>query len=143
MIEAEATQKAILDKISQIRRRIDSHTSSVTRPLNLSATEFIPSKPVPRREQPVSRLPKLNLPSFAGDPVFGIHSRQPSIPIQHWMVSRGFDALGKSEDSYGALLIPIILRKLSAETRTSRSNLARSHTSLENDEVIIVDRIHH
>ena len=41
---------------------------------------------------------------------------------------RGSDALGKSEDSYGTLLIPIILGKLPAETR---SNLARSHTSLE------------
>ena len=41
---------------------------------------------------------------------------------------RGLTALGKSEDSYGALLIPIILGKLPAETR---SNLARSHTSLE------------
>ena len=41
---------------------------------------------------------------------------------------RGSDALGKSEDSYGALLIPIILGKLPAETR---SNPARSHTSLE------------
>ena len=41
---------------------------------------------------------------------------------------RGLDALGKSEDSYGALLIPIILGKLPAETR---SNLAGSHTSLE------------
>ena len=41
---------------------------------------------------------------------------------------RGLAALGKSEDSYGALLIPIILGKLPAETR---SNLARSHTSLE------------
>ena len=69
IIEAEATQEAILDKISQIRRRIDSHASPVTRPLNVSATEFMPSEPVPRREQPVSRLPKLNLPSFAGDPL--------------------------------------------------------------------------
>ena len=41
---------------------------------------------------------------------------------------RGLDALGKSEDSCGALLIPNILGKLPAETR---SNLAQSHTSLE------------
>ena len=34
---------------------------------------------------------------------------------------RGLDALGKLEDSYGALLIPIILVKLPVETR---SNLA-------------------
>ena len=40
---------------------------------------------------------------------------------------RGLAALGKSEDSYGALLVPIILGKLPAEIR---SNLARSHTSL-------------
>ena len=43
IIEAEATQEAILDKISQIRRRIDSHASPVTHPLNVSATELMPS----------------------------------------------------------------------------------------------------
>ena len=36
--------------------------------------------------------------------------------------------MGKSEDSYGALLVPIILGKLPAETR---SNLARAHTNPE------------
>ena len=76
IIKAEAMEEAILDKISQIRQRIDSHASPVTRPLNMSATEFMPSESVPRREQPVSHLPKSNLPSFAGDPlpgkVFGI-----------------------------------------------------------------------
>ena len=41
---------------------------------------------------------------------------------------RGLAALGKSEDSYGALLIPIILRKLPAETRR---NLTRFRTSLK------------
>ena len=50
IIEAEAIQEAILDKISQIRQRIDSHTSPVTRSLNVSAMELIPSEPVPRRE---------------------------------------------------------------------------------------------
>ena len=36
----------------------------------MSTTEFrVPSEPTHRREQPVSRLPKLNLPSFAGDPL--------------------------------------------------------------------------
>ena len=69
IIEAEATQEAILDKISQIRRRIDSHASRVTRPLNISATEFLLSEPVPRREQPVNYQSNLNLPCFAGDPL--------------------------------------------------------------------------
>ena len=69
IIKAEATQEAIVDKISLITQRIDSHASPVTRPLNVSAMEFMPSEPVPRREQHVSRLPKLNLPSFAGDPL--------------------------------------------------------------------------
>ena len=209
IIEAEATQEAILDKISQIRRRIDAHAAPVTHPLNVSATEFMPSGPVPRREQPVSRLPKLNLPSFSGDPLtwqgfwdsfeaavnsntaldgvqkfnylkaqlHGDASRAiaglsltsanynhavsllrerfgqshkivnahmqalldipkpvnslSSLRLFHDSVEshiRGLDALGKSEDSYSALLIPIILGKLPAETR---SNLARSHTSLE------------
>jgi len=41
---------------------------------------------------------------------------------------RGLTALGKSEDSYGALLVPIILGKLPTETKT---NLARARTSLE------------
>ena len=69
IIEAEATQEAIRDKISQIQRKIDSHASSVSRPMSVSASEFVPSDPPPRREPPVSRLPKLNLPSFAGDPL--------------------------------------------------------------------------
>ena len=41
---------------------------------------------------------------------------------------RGLTALGKSKESYGALLIPIILGKLPVETRR---NLAREHTNLE------------
>ena len=50
IIEAEAIQEAILDKISQIRQRIDSNTSPVTCSLNVSAMELIISEPVPRRE---------------------------------------------------------------------------------------------
>ena len=69
IIEAEATQESIRDKISQIRQTIDSHASSISRPLSVSATEFVPSDPPSLREPPVSRLPKLNLPSFAGDPL--------------------------------------------------------------------------
>ena len=176
----------------------------------MSTTEFsVPSEPTHRREQPVSRLPKLNLPSFAGDPLtwqgfwdsfeaavnsnsaldgvqkfnylkaqlHGDASRAiAGLPLMsanynhavsllqerfgqsHKIVNahmqalldipkptnslsslrlfhdsveshiRGLTALGKSENSYGAFLIPIILGKLPAETR---SNLARSHTSLE------------
>ena len=41
---------------------------------------------------------------------------------------RGLSALGKSKESYGALLIPIILGKLPVETKR---NLAREHTNLE------------
>lgn len=41
---------------------------------------------------------------------------------------RGLAALGKSEDSYGALLIPIILGKLPTDIQR---NLAREHGSLE------------
>ena len=41
---------------------------------------------------------------------------------------RGLSALGKSKDSYGALLIPIVLGKLPIETRR---NLAREHPELE------------
>jgi len=41
---------------------------------------------------------------------------------------RGLTALGKSEDSYGTLLVPIILGKLPVETR---KNLEREHTNLE------------
>ena len=69
IIESEATQEPILDKISQIKRRIDSlHTSPTTHPLSVSTAEFsVPSEPMHRREQPASRLPKLNLPSFAGN----------------------------------------------------------------------------
>ena len=209
IIEAEATQEAIRDKISQIRRKIDSHASSVSRPMSVSASEFVPSDPSPRREPPVSRLPKLNLPSFAGDPLTwqsfwdsfkaAVHSNAALDCVQkfnylkaqlhgdasraiagllltsanydhavtllqerfgqsHKIVSahmqalldipkpvnslsslrlfydsveshiRGLAALGKSEDSYGALLVPIIFGRLPAKTR---SNLARSHTSLE------------
>ena len=41
---------------------------------------------------------------------------------------RGLASLGQSKDSYGALLIPIILGKLPAEVRR---NLAREHHTLE------------
>ena len=68
IIDAESTQEAILDKMSQINGGL-SHTSPTTRPLNVSATEFVPSELVPRRERPVSCLPKLNLPSFVGNPL--------------------------------------------------------------------------
>ena len=71
IIEAKAIQEAILDKISRIKWRIDSlHTSPTTHPLSVSTAEFsVPSEPLHRREQPVSRLPKLNLPNFAGHPL--------------------------------------------------------------------------
>ena len=41
---------------------------------------------------------------------------------------RGLATLGQSTDSYGALLVPMILRKLPADVR---KNLAREHSNLE------------
>ena len=41
---------------------------------------------------------------------------------------RGLSALGQSKDSYGTLLVPIILGKLPVETRRS---LARDHPAFE------------
>jgi len=41
---------------------------------------------------------------------------------------RGLPSLEKSPESYGALLIPIMLGKLPIETRC---NLAREHSNLE------------
>ena len=55
----------------------------------------------------------------------------PSLRLFHDSVEshiRGLTALGTSEDSYSALLVPIILGKLPSETRR---NLARTRTSLE------------
>ena len=210
IIEAEATQESIHDKISQIRRVIELHTTPPTRTLSVSATEFVPaSDPPPRREPPVSRLPKLDLPSFSGDPLTwqsfwdsfraAVHTNAALDGVQkfnylkaqlhgdasraiaglpltsanydhavsllrerfgqsHKIISahmqalldipkpvislsslrlfqdsveshiRGLAALGKSEESYGALLVPIILGKLPAETR---SNLAQAHINPE------------
>ena len=77
-------QEGILDKISQVKRILDSRSSTTGHPLDVSAAVFVPTsrelshsetvtsvteEPVPRREQPISRLPKLNLPNFAGDPL--------------------------------------------------------------------------
>jgi len=71
IIEAETTQETILNKISQIQKAVELHTSTTFHPLSVSATEFMPSDPAPRRELSVtaSNLPKLNLPTFAGDPL--------------------------------------------------------------------------
>ena len=41
---------------------------------------------------------------------------------------RGLAALGQSTESYGALLVPMVLGKLPAEVR---KNLAREHSNLE------------
>lgn len=69
--------KRILSRLKQrkkpFKQRITLHTSPTTCPVNVSAAEFVlPREPVlvPRsREQPVSHSPKLNLPTFAGDPL--------------------------------------------------------------------------
>jgi len=57
--------------MSQIQEAVESHTSATFCPLNMSAMEFVLSNPAYRREQSVitNHLPKLNLPTFAGDPL--------------------------------------------------------------------------
>jgi len=84
VLEAEETQEGILDKISQVKHILELRSSTTGHPLDASATVFVPTpqelshseimtsvteEPVPRREQPVSHLPKLNLPNFGGDPL--------------------------------------------------------------------------
>ena len=219
----------ICDKISQIKSIIHkltapTTTTTTTLPvtLNVSATEFVPPQhptvreppaqlltPPPTARQPISRLPKLNLPNFSGSPLawqsfwdsfdaavnsntaldgiqkfnylraqiqgeasqaiaglpltganydhavallkvrFGQPHRiinahmqalvntpkpvntLPSLRLFHDTVEshiRGLTALDKREDSYGALLVPIIVGKLPPETRR---NLARAHTDPE------------
>ena len=43
-------------------------------------------------------------------------------------IRHGISALGKSKDSYGALLVPIVLGKLPIKIRT---NLARIHPTMD------------
>jgi len=74
IIEFTAIQEAVQDKLTEIKAILNSPTITTTHPLNVSTTEFVLSSndhltPPSRREKTISRLPKLNLPSCAGDPL--------------------------------------------------------------------------
>ena len=78
-LEAEIIESAaIQDKLTEINAISNPSTVTTTRPLNVAATEFVPTNsdhhtPLssdhhaspPRREQATSHLPKLSLPSTA------------------------------------------------------------------------------
>ena len=71
IVESAAIQETISDKISQITSVLNAATTPT---LSASAPAFVPSEPPPRTEPPVvtnhvSRLPKLYLPTFSGDPL--------------------------------------------------------------------------
>ena len=75
IVESAAIQEAIQDKLTEINAVLNPPITT-TCPLNASAIEFVPSisdcptPPLPpRREQTIGHLPKLNLASFAGDPL--------------------------------------------------------------------------
>ena len=80
IVESPAIQEAISDKISQVKRTLNILTTPTTpTTLNVSAAEFVPpqhptmpaTQPIthPATTRPsVSRLPKLSLPIFSGDP---------------------------------------------------------------------------
>ena len=208
ILEAEGIQDELADKITLVRQLLEQRSQDSTRPLDVHTTEFLPTPlvseaslpasvttmvPPPTRREPVSSLPKLNLPIFSGDPLMwqsfhdscdaAVHNnpmldgvqkfnylraqmqggvarviaglplttvnysnamtllterfRQPYKIINAHMQAlldvtnlvnslsslqlfydniggpiRGLAALGKSEESYSALLIPIILGKL-------------------------------
>ena len=83
IVESAAIQEAISDKISQVKRSLNRLTTTTpSTMLSVSATEFVPPEhptvpmPVtdpityPATARPsVSRLPKLSLPTFSGDPL--------------------------------------------------------------------------
>ena len=74
IVESAAIQEAISDKISQITSVLDAMTTPT---LSASAPVFVPSEQPPMLKPPVvtthrehvSRLPKLHLPTFSGDPL--------------------------------------------------------------------------
>jgi len=70
-VESAAIQETISDKISQITSVLNATTTPT---LSASVPAFVPSEQPPRPELPVvtnhvSRLPKLHLPTFSGDPL--------------------------------------------------------------------------
>ena len=222
ILEVEGIRDELTDKITRLTQFLEQRRASI-RPLDVHATEFVPTPPVSgdtptstaeaplssTRREPVSRLPKLNLPIFTGDPLTwqgfrdsfdaAVHNNPMLDDIQkfnylqaqlqgdaarviaglpltsanynnamsllierfgqpHKIINahmqalldianpvsslsslqlfydtieghiRGLAALGKPEESYGALLNPIVLGKLPIETQR---NLAREHGSLE------------
>ena len=223
ILQTEEVQSELLDRITRLRQFFEQRSRTSTAPLDVHAAEFtssspatstetltrmLPTPPAARRE-PVSRLPKLSLPNFSGNPLAwqsfrdsfdaAVHNNPSLDGIQkfnylraqlegdaarviaglpltsanydnamtllterfgqpHKIINahmqalldvanpvnslsslqlfydtieghiRGLAALGKSEDLYGALLIPIILGKLPMDIQR---NLAREHGSLE------------
>ena len=83
IIESAAIQEAISDKISQVKRTINILTMSLPTPLSMSAPEFMPSHhptvatPATTTTPSVSRLTKLSLPTFYGNPLPGIVTGTP------------------------------------------------------------------
>ena len=83
IVESAAIREAISDKISQVKRTLNRFTTTTpSTTLSVSATEFVPpehptvpmpvTNPItyPGTARPsVSRLPKLSLPTFSGDPL--------------------------------------------------------------------------
>ena len=223
ILEVEGIRDELTDKITRLTQFLEQRSQVSTRPLDAHATEFVPipsvSGVIPTstseaplsstRREPVSRLPKLNLPIFSGDPLTwqgfrdsfdaAVHNNpmldgvqkfnylraqlqgdaarviaglpltsvnyssamsllterfgQPHKIINAHMQAlldianpisslsslqlfydtieghiRGLAALGKPEESHGALLIPIVLGKLPIDIQR---NLAREHGSLE------------
>lgn len=226
VIETEEVQEILSEKITLVKKLLQrSESTPVMQPLNVHASPFEPRSPssdplvhgshitetgaLPVHNAAVTRLPKLSLPCFAGNPLLwqtfwdsfdaAVHSNPILSKVQKFnylrsqlqddaaktiagfpltsenydhsvellkerfgqnhkivnahmqallalpspsnnMVSlrsfydsvenhiRGLSALGKSKDSYGTLLVPIVLGKLPIETRR---NLAREHPDLE------------
>ncbi|XP_065902524.1 uncharacterized protein [Dysidea avara] len=208
ILESEEIQDTIMEYVSMVKHRVESTRPPppASRPLNATAPLFTPT--VPTRE-PVSRLPKLSLPTFSGDTLMwqsfrdsfdaAVHNcpsitkiqkfnylkaqlhgdalrtiaglpltesnyddaitlltrkyGQPHKIVQAHMQAlieiasptnslsslqlfydtiemhiRGLKALGTTEESYGAMLVPIILTRLPIDIRR---NLAREHGSSE------------
>ena len=63
ILESEEIQDTIMEYISIVKQRVQTSCLS-TRSLDVAAPVFTPTPPT---REPVSRLPKLNLPTFSGD----------------------------------------------------------------------------
>lgn len=84
ILKAEGIQDELADKITLVRQFLEQRSRDSTRPLDIHATEFVPTPqvseaslpssatsmvPPTTRREPVSHLPKVNLPIFSGDPL--------------------------------------------------------------------------